>query len=309
MPQTLLEAVRERVLLGDGAMGTQLQLAGLEPGGCGEAWNIDHPERLLEIQKAYVEAGSDCLITNTFGGCRIMLERHGRGDDVAAINRAGVESARKAFGEKPGFVLGDIGPFGGLMEPHGEIPEQRVREAFNEQAEALVSANVDAIIVETQTALEELSLGIEAAKKAGAPCIIGSMAYDVTHDNSEIRTMMGIDPERAVRFMIDAGVDIVALNCGTGIDIGWAAKAVKRYRAVCDRPTMAQPNSGQPVLENMKVVYKQTPEEMVAELPALLDAGVGIVGACCGSTPEHIRLFRKVITEYMKDGRISKKAQ
>ena len=309
MPQTLLEAVRERVLLGDGAMGTQLQLAGLEPGGCGEAWNLDHPERLLEIQKRYVEAGSDCLITNTFGGCRIMLERHGRGNEVAAINRAGVALARKAFGEKPGFVLGDIGPFGGLMEPHGEIPEQRVREAFAEQAEALVSADVDAIIVETQTALEELSLGIEAAKKAGAPCIIGSMAYDVTHDNSEIRTMMGIDPEKAVRFMIDAGVDIVALNCGTGIDIGWAARAVKRYKAICDHPTMAQPNSGQPVLENMKVVYKQTPEEMVAELPALLDAGVRIVGACCGSTPEHIRLFRKVITEHTKDGRISKETQ
>ncbi len=302
MPQALLKAIRERVLLGDGAMGTQLQFAGLESGGCGEAWNLDHPERLLEIQRAYVEAGSECLITNTFGGCRIMLERHGRGGDVAAINRAGVELARKAFGEKSGFVLGDIGPFGGLMEPHGDIPEQRVREAFNEQAEALVSAGVDAIIVETQTAFEELGLGIEAAKRAGAPCIIGSMAYDVTHDNSEIRTMMGIDPEQAVRFMSDAGVDIVALNCGTGIDIGWAAKAVKRYRAVCDRPTMAQPNSGQPVLENMKVVYKQTPEEMVAELPALLDAGVGIVGACCGSTPEHIRLFRKTINEYMKDG-------
>ena len=297
MGQTLLEAIRERVLLGDGAMGTQLQCAGLEPGGCGEAWNIDHADRLLEIQKAYVDAGSDCLITNTFGGCRIMLERHGRGGEVRAINQAGVELARQAFGERPGFVLGDIGPFGGLMEPHGDIPEQRVRDSFAEQAEALVSAGVDAIIVETQTAFEELGIGIEAAKKAGAPCVIGSMAYDVTRDGSKLRTMMGISPEQGAAFMRGAGADIVALNCGTGVDAGWAARAVKLYREVCDLPAMAQPNAGQPVLEHMKVVYKQTAEDMVAELPALLETGVNIVGGCCGSTPDHIRLFRKTIDE------------
>ncbi len=295
MPETILEAIRHRILLGDGAMGTQLQFAGLEPGGCGEAWNVEHPERLLAIQRAYVAAGSDCLITNTFGGCRIMLERHNRADDVAAINRAGADLAREAFGSKPGFVIGDIGPFGGLMEPYGEISEQQVREAFAEQAEALVSAGVDAVIIETQTALEELGIGIEAAKNAGAPCIIGSMAYDVTTDGSEIRTMMGIDPEKGAAFMRDAGVDIMALNCGTGIDVGWAGRAVKRYQGVSDLPTMAQPNAGQPVLEKMKVVYKQTPEEMVAELPDLLASGVNIVGGCCGSTPEHIRLFRAMI--------------
>jgi len=300
MPESLLQAIQHRVLLCDGAMGTQLQYAGLEPGGCGEAWNIQHPDRLLAIQKAYVEAGSDCLLTNTFGGCRIMLERHDRGADVAAINKAGVALARHAFGGRPGFVIGDIGPFGGLMEPHGEIPEQAVREAFAEQSEALVSAGVDAVIIETQTALEELAIGIEAARKAGAPCVIGSIAYDVTRDGSRLRTMMGIGPEQAAEFMRDAGVDIVALNCGSGVDVSWAAKVIKIYREVCDLPTMAQPNAGQPVLEKMKVVYRQTPEEMVAELPALLDAGVRIVGGCCGSTPAHIRLFRKVIDEHAK---------
>ena len=297
MGQTLLEAIRERVLLGDGAMGTQLQYAGLEPGGCGEAWNIDQPDRLLEIQKAYVNAGSDCLLTNTFGGCRIMLERHDRGDEVRTINQAGVELARKAFGGRPGFVLGDIGPFGGLMEPYGDIPEQRVRDSFAEQAEALVEAGVDAIIVETQTAFEELGIGIEEAKKAGAPCVIGSMAYDVTRDGTRLRTMMGIGPEQGAAFMRDAGADIAALNCGTGVDVGWAGRAVKLYQDVCDLPTMAQPNAGQPVLENMKVVYKQTAADMVAELPALLDSGVNIVGGCCGSTPDHIRAFRKIIDE------------
>ena len=298
MGQTLLKALQERVLLSDGAMGTQLQSAGLEPGGCGEAWNLEHPDRLLKIQRAYVEAGSDCLTTNTFGGCRIMLERHHHGDEVAAINQAGARLAREAFGDKPGFVLGDIGPFGGLMEPYGEVPEQRVVEAFAEQAEALVSGGVDAIIVETQTALEELTIGIEAAKKAGAPCVIGSMAYDVTRDRSKLRTMMGVSPEQAANHMRDAGVDIIALNCGAGVDVSWAAKAVASYRSAADLPTMAQPNAGQPVLENMKVVYKQTPEEMVGDLPALLDVGVRIVGGCCGSTPDHIRLFSRVIDDH-----------
>ena len=298
MSSSLLEAIRTRVLLGDGAMGTQLQAAGREPGGCGEAWNVESPTKVLEIQRAYVDAGSDCLITNTFGGSRIMLERHGHAGDVVAINQAGARIAREAFGDREGFVLGDIGPFGGLMEPLGEVPEQRVRDAFAEQAEALVAGGVDAIIVETQTALEELVIGIGAAKKAGAPCVIGSMAYDVTLDKSDLRTMMGIDPEQAAEFLRDAGADIAALNCGSGVDVGWAAKTVARYRSVCDLPTMAQPNAGLPVLENMEVVYKQTPEEMAAELESLLDTGVRIVGGCCGSSPDHIRLFRKVIDEH-----------
>ena len=140
MSLNLLEEIRTRVLLCDGAMGTQLQQLGLEPGGCGEAWNLIHADRLLTVQRAYVDAGSDCLLTNTFGGSRIMLERHDHAGDVTAINAAGVELARQAFGGRPGFVIGDIGPFGGLMEPHGDISPQRVREAFTEQAMALVSA-------------------------------------------------------------------------------------------------------------------------------------------------------------------------
>ena len=301
MKPPLLEAIRSHVLVGDGAMGTQLQQAGLEPGGCGELWNVEHPERVLAIQKRYAEAGSDCLITNTFGGCRIMLERHDCGGRTAEINRAAAQIAQEAFGERPGYVLGDIGPFGGLMEPFGDVPESRVREAFAEQARTLVSAGVDAVIVETQTSLEELQIGIDAAKAAGAPCVIASMAYDVTLDGSEIRTMMGIDPEQAAAFIRDAGADIVALNCGTGVDAKWAAKCVARYRAVCDLPTMAQPNAGVPVLENFQPVYKQTPYEMAADIPDVLAAGVNIFGACCGSTPAHIRKIRELVDTHNRD--------
>ncbi len=127
MKERLQDVIRRRTLLGDGAMGTQLMLAGLEQGNCGEEWNLTHPERVLGIQRAYVEAGSDCLLTNTFGGSRIMLNRHGNADSVVAINQAGVEIAREAFGGRAGYVIGDIGPFGGLMEPYGDFTEAQVR--------------------------------------------------------------------------------------------------------------------------------------------------------------------------------------
>jgi 5-methyltetrahydrofolate--homocysteine methyltransferase len=294
----LLAALRSRVLLGDGAMGTQLQQAGLESGGCGEAWNVDHPDRVLAIQRRYVEAGSDCLITNTFGASRIMLARHDEAARTAEINQAGVTIAREAFGTKPGFVLGDIGPFGGLMEPYGEIARANVEAAFAEQAQALVAAGADAIIIETQTALEELEVAIAASKAAGAPAVIGSIAFDKMADEDDVRTMMGVSPEQAAEFMAGQGVDILALNCGTGVDMRMAAHIVRRYRAVSGLPIMAQPNAGAPVLENFKVVYRETPEEMARGLPALLDAGAAIVGGCCGSTPDHIRVFRSILDQW-----------
>ena len=292
---SLLDALHDRVLVGDGAMGTQLQRAGLEPGVCGEAWSIDAPEKVLAIQKAYVDAGSDCITTNTFGGSRIMLERHAEGNRVAAINRAAAGLAREAFGSKRGFVLGDIGPFGGLLEPYGDIPQSRVEDAFGEQAEALVAGGVDAIIIETQTALEELGIGIRAAKAAGASCVIGSMAFDKMLESDDVRTMMGTSPEHAAELMVEEGCDIIALNCGTGVDMRLAADTVKLYRETCELPVMAQPNAGLPVVENMKVVYKETPDEMAEGVTGLLEAGARIIGGCCGSTPDHIRRFREVL--------------
>jgi 5-methyltetrahydrofolate--homocysteine methyltransferase len=261
---TLLEAISHRVLLGDGAMGTELQYAGLEPGGAGEIWNLDHPDRVLAIQKRYVEAGSDILLSNTFGASRIMLTRHGAADRVDAINQAGARIAREAFGSRPGFVLGDIGPFGGLMEPHGEIAPEEVRRAFREQSRALVAAGVDGIIIETQTALEELEIALQESLDAA-------------------------------EFLQKNGAHVAALNCGAGIDTHWAARIVERYRAVCDLPCMAQPNNGTPVLEKMKVVYKQTADEMAAGITAITSAGARIVGGCCGSAPPHIAAMRRVL--------------
>jgi 5-methyltetrahydrofolate--homocysteine methyltransferase len=295
MKTTIQEALLKRRLVCDGAMGTQLMLAGLESGACGEMWNLTHPERVLAIQKRYVEAGTDCLITNTFGGSRIVLKRHGADKDVREINQAGARIAREAFGGREGYVLGDIGPLGAILEPYGELPEADARVALEEQARALVDAGVDAIIVETQTSLEELGLAIAAAKAAGARCIIGSLAYDLSMDKSFYVTMMGVSPEKAAQFVEENGGDVVALNCGTGMDMPGAAKVARLYRQECKLPIMVQPNAGLPVLEKGRAVYKQSPAEMASGVGDVMDAGANIIGSCCGSTPEHTRAIRQAV--------------
>lgn len=274
-------------------MGTELVLAGLAQGECGEAWNLSHPDRVLEIQGRYVGAGADCLITNTFGASRIILTQHGLETELAAINRAGAEIARRAFGGAPGFVLGDIGPLGKLLEPYGDLSAEEARAALDEQAGVLVASGVDALIIETQTALEELGMAIDAARAAGAPCVIASLAYDLMQDKVSYRTMMGVSPEQAAAYVEGKGADIVALNCGTGMDMQGAARVARLYRSHCKLPIMVQPNAGRPVMENGRAVYRQGPADMGAEVASALEAGVSIVGSCCGSTPEHTREIRR----------------
>jgi len=248
-------------------------LAGLQQGACGEMWNLSHPDRVLAIQSRYADAGADCLITNTFGGNRIMLDRHHHAEKLVEIHHAAAKIARQALGGKDGFVLGDIGPVGGMLEPYGDLEVDDVRAALAQQALALVEGGVDAIILETQTSLDELGLGIQGAKAAGALFIIASLAYDRSMDGTFFKTMMGVSPEQAAQFAQKEGADAIALNCGTGMDMAAAAKIARLYRASCDLFTMVQPNAGLPVLENMKAVYKQTPEQMAAAVPEALAAG------------------------------------
>jgi len=298
MKKPLLETLPERRLVCDGAMGTQLMLAGLESGSCGELWNLTHPDRVLAIQQRYVAAGTDCLITNTFGASRIVLKRHGVDKDARAINAAGVRLAREAFGGRDGFVLGDIGPLGAILEPYGDLSQADAQNALEEQAAALIEAGADAIIIETQTSLDELGLAIDAAQAAGAPCIIGSLAYDLSADQSFFVTMMGVSPEKAAKFLEKKGAHVAALNCGTGMDMAGAAKVAGIYRKRCKLPIMVQPNAGLPVLEKGKAVYKQSPADMAGGVGAVLAAGANIIGSCCGSTPEHTRAIRLAVDAF-----------
>lgn len=290
-----LEDLNKRILLGDGAMGTQLQAAGLKPGESGAMWNLTHPEKVLEVQKAYVTAGSDLLITNTFTASPLALASEGLEGHMAEINRAAADIARRAFSGKRGYVLGDMGPFGGMMEPYGTVSREEVFKSCREQAEALLAGGVDALIIETQTSLEEMEAALEGASEAGAPCIIASMAYDLVKDGTDFRTMMGVSPEEAAALISSKGADVIGTNCGTGIDIANAARIVKRYREACSLPVMAQPNAGQPEMEGDRIVYRETPQQMAEGVSLLIDAGASIIGSCCGTAPEHVALFRRTI--------------
>lgn len=291
---SLLEALRRRTLLGDGAMGTELQRAGLEPGAGGELWNLERPDAVLEIHRRYGAAGAEVLLTNTFGASRLGLARHGADDRVREINLAGAALARRALGDT-GWVLGDLGPSGGLLQPLGELEPDVVYAAFTEQARALLAGGVDGILVETMTAPEELALAVRAARAAGAPVVIASMAFDRTRVG--LRTMMGTAPEAAARAMLAAGADVLGANCGTGLALADFAEVARAYRAVAPGvPLLVRPNAGQPELVGTAVVYHAGPEPMAAQVPALLAQGVRLLGGCCGTTPAHVRAFAAALT-------------
>jgi 5-methyltetrahydrofolate--homocysteine methyltransferase len=290
----LAECLR-RPVLGDGAMGTELQRAGLEPGGCGDLWNLEHPGRVEEIQRAYLEAGAEFLLTNTFGSNRFVLSRYEAAGRVADLNRAGARIAQRAAGDRA-IVLGDIGPFGGFLEPLGEYSPDEVHAAFLDQARALVEGGVDGILVETMTAPEEMALAIRASREAGAAFVIGTFAFDRTA-SGDYRTMMGTTVAAAVVAALGAGADAVGANCGTNLSVGDYAVIARLLRSAVHAtvPVLVQMNAGQPVLEGTRIVYRETPARMAAGVPLLLDAGANAVGGCCGTRPEHVRAFRGAI--------------
>ncbi len=288
-----IQTLETRVLVCDGAMGTQLMAAGLQPGECSEAWNVEHPDKVLQIQKSYVEAGADIVITNTFGGNRWSLAHHGREEGLNRLNSSAVEIARDAAGES-NFVAGDIGPTGELPLPYGTKGEEEFVAIFAEQAKILATAGVDVLFIETQTAVEELGAAVRAAKKATELPVCASASYSPTADGSDYRTMMGAGVEILVEAAVSNGAEIVGANCGD-VDIRGMVEIVKRIRQVTDRFILIEPNAGRPVIEGGETKYLQTPEQMVEHVQALMDAGANIIGGCCGTTPEHIAAMAAVI--------------
>ncbi len=292
-PGPISEVSAARVLVGDGAMGTQLQAAGLEAGSCGEIWNLQHPDRVEAIHRSYVEAGADCLTTNTFGASRLGLRRHGVEHELVPVNREAVAIARRAFGGRAGFVLGDIGPFGGLLEPYGTASAEEVRDSFEAQARILVEAGVDAVLIETMTSLEELELAVLAAREAGAPWVIATMAFDTVRGGEDFRTMMGVSPEQAAESLQRWGVDMAGTNCGAEVDAARAVQIARRMRRACSLPLAVQPNAGTPELRDGRIVYRHDPASVASQVTNLVGLGVRLIGACCGSTPDHIAAIRE----------------
>lgn len=283
------QLLAQRPIVTDGAWGTQLQQRGLEVGACPDAWNLQHPERVEAVARAYVDAGSQIILTNTFGANRFMLAKHQLADQVVPINRAGVEISRRAAAGRA-LVFASLGP-SGVMLMMGEVSEAELQAGFAEQAQAMADGGADGIVIETMSDVNEARLAVLAAKTTGLP-VVACMTFDSGKNRD--RTMMGHTPEQAAEQLTAAGADVIGSNCGQGIQ-GFIP-ICQRLRAATDRPLWIKANAGLPEVVQGQVSYTQTPEQFVEFVPALLEAGASFLGGCCGTTPETIRALRAKVS-------------
>lgn len=272
----------------DGAWGTQLQARGLPAGACADEWNLSHPDRVEDVARSYVEAGSRVILTNTFRANRLALASSGLADRVEAINRAGVEISRRAAGKRA-RVFASIGPSGKLLLT-GEVGEDELGEVFGEQARALAAGGADALVIETMCDLTETKAAVAAARTTGLP-VVACLVFDSGKDRD--RTMMGTTPEQAAEALTAAGADVIGANCGLGV-AGYIP-VCRRLRSATDRPIWIKPNAGLPQIEEGQIVYRTTPEEFASQAMTLSEAGASFIGGCCGSTPDFIRALCRTL--------------
>jgi 5-methyltetrahydrofolate--homocysteine methyltransferase len=284
---TIQELLDEKgYLVTDGAMGTMLFAAGLGHGGSPELWNLEQPDKIAAVHRAYLEAGSQVILTNTFGGNRHRLSLHGLEGRVAEINRAAATLLRGVVSDsgERALVGGDIGPSGQVLLPYGELSFDEAREAFSEQAAGLIEGGVDLIWIETMSDLEEVRAAVEGTRQVSADIpVVTTMTFD-THG----RTMMGVTPEKAVEVLTSFGTLAVGGNCGNGPEeiLG----VIEKMHAVMpDALLVAKSNAGIPELVGGKPVYRASPAAMAEYALKVYAAGARVIGACCGSTPDHIR--------------------
>ena len=292
-----MNITRESLLVADGAWGTELFKMGLDAGGCPEEWNLTHADIISKVAKQYLAAGSDLIITTTFGANANILERYGLLDSLANINRIGAElscraaaDATEADSSKPRYVFGSIGPFGRLISM-GEADEDEVEESVKQQAEALLAGGVDGIVIETLTDLPELASAVKVVKALTDKPVVASMSFD--SGPAKQCTMMGVSPAEMVAEAEAAGADIIGTNCGLGVDN--SIRICQLLRGATDKPLWIKANAGFPELVGTKVVYSMDAEGYAEFIPELIRAGANIIGGCCGTHADHIREIRKIV--------------
>ena len=279
-----------KALVADGATGTNLQKVGLAGGMHAEDWVLDCPEKILDLERAFVAAGSDIILTCTFGATRPRLKGAKHTDDVIAINRQATELAcQAAQGHENVLVGGSMGPLGQLLKPYGPIASEDARMAFTEQAQALAQGGADLLVIETHFAFEEATLAFEAARSVTDLPIVVSFSYD-----RGTRTMMGARPAQVIKTFRALGAAVVGANCGTTLEN--MEVIVKEYSsAEPGFPLWAKPNAGMPRLDGAQTVYDVSPDAMAAFARKYVDLGARVIGGCCGSTPEHVAAMAKAV--------------
>ena len=284
------ELVEGRLVFLDGATGSNLQKAGMPTGVCPEQWILDNPDSLIQLQKSYLHRGTDIIYAPTFSANRIKLAEYGLEDRIEEMNRELVGLSKRAVGEYMvekrnaefiPFIAGDVTMTGKLLQPLGPLAFEEAVEVYKEQMRLLAEAGVDLFVIETMMSLQETRAALIAAGEVSDLPVMVTMTFDET-----AHTLYGTEPETAMLVLQGLGADAVGVNCGAGPEK--CLEIVRRMKTVANVPVIAKPNAGMPKLSNGETVYDQTPEVFAKEMKALVEAGAGILGGCCGTTPDHI---------------------
>jgi methionine synthase I (cobalamin-dependent) len=270
-------------VISDGAWGTEMQKLGLEPGSSPDYWNLTHAEQVIRVARSYVDAGSEIILTNTFGANKFVLARHGLQELLEEINLRGARLSKEAAGDRA-LVFGSMGPTGKLLVS-GEVTEAEISDSYRRQAESLWQGGVDALLIETMSDVTELKAAARAAREATPLPIVLSMTFDSGKDRT--RTMTGITPEQAVEAMVGAGAWMIGANCGAGPEV--YVQVCRRMRGLTDRPIWVKPNAGIPRAGAGGIVYPEDPETFADYALQLRSAGANVIGGCCGTSPTYIR--------------------
>ncbi len=283
MTNKFLDAIQSgKIIIADGATGSNLQQRGLPDGKSGEAWVLENPQAILALARDFIAAGAEILLTCTFGASRLHLANMGLDAECEQINLTAAKLARQAAESSGAFVAGSIGPTGQMLDPYGPLAAADAEAAFAEQARFLAAGGVDLIVIETQFDLGEAAAAVRGVRSACDLPLVCSFSYD-----RGTRTMMGVSPAKAALALNDSGVDLLGINCGRSLTDNLAA--LRELQAATSLPIWFKPNAGLPVTDDLgNVVYQTTPQQMAEAVPAWIAAGARVIGGCCGTSPEHL---------------------
>ncbi len=293
--QKISEIVKSgKVLVSDGAWGTFLFKKGLKTGDCPELWNLTNHEDVLSIAQSYIDAGSDIIETNSFGASSFKLRQYNLEKKIDQINQIAAEISRQAAGNEK-FVMGSIGPTGKFLMM-GDVTQEELYESFRKQAVAFEKGGANAVCIETFYDLDEAEQAIKAVKENTELEVFCTFTFDKANDGS-YKSLMGVSPQQMTESLILCGADIIGANCSVGYEA--MVTITKNIREVSiEIPILVQANAGMPKIENGNLIYSETPEFIKDFIPKIIDAGANIIGGCCGTTPEHIRVIKTIVSEH-----------